>query len=69
MDHNPDQHKDMATNTIEKLLFQALHIDGSNYLSWTMDIEAHLASKDLQDTILTDVGTTLQEMAKALILI
>lgn len=59
----------MALNTIEKLHFQALNIDGSNYLSWSLDIEAHLASKNLQDTILTDAGPTLQQKAQALILI
>src|SRR5450759_1863925 len=61
--------KQTSTNAIEKLYFQALNIDGSNYLSWSLDIEAHLASKDLQDTILTDTGPTLQQKAKALILI
>lgn len=54
---------------MENLLFQALNIDGSNYLSWSLDVEAHLASKDLQDSILTDNGPTLQDKAKALILI
>lgn len=59
----------MAMSAIEKLYFQALCIDGSNFLSWTVDVEAHLASKHLEDTILTDNGPTLQEKAKALILI
>lgn len=55
--------------TVEKLLFEALSIDGANYLSWCLDIGAHLTSKNLQDTIITDAGCTLQEKAKALILI
>jgi hypothetical protein len=55
-------------NTIEKLLFEDLHLDGSNYLSWTLDIEAHLASKGLGDTILGD-GPNLQHRAQALVLI
>lgn len=56
-------------NSIEKLKFQALKIDGTNFLSWSLDVEAHLAAKDLQDTIITDNGPTLQQKAKALILI
>lgn len=59
----------MTANSIEKLLFQALNMDGSNYLSWSLDAEAHLASKNLQDTIIIDVGVSLQDQAKALILI
>jgi hypothetical protein len=57
------------TSTIEKLHFQELSIDGSNYLSWSLDVEAHLTSKDIQDSILTDSGPTLQQKARALILI
>lgn len=56
-------------NSMEKLLFQALSIDGTNYLSWSLDVEAHLSSKDLQDTVLTGNGLTLQQKVKALILI
>jgi hypothetical protein len=55
--------------TIIKLNFQELRIDGSNSLSWSLDIDAHLNSKDIQDTILTDNGPTLQDKANALILI
>lgn len=54
---------------VEKLLFEALSIDRANYLSWYLDIEAHLSSRNLQDTITTDVGCILQEKAEALILI
>lgn len=56
-------------NTIEKLNFKALSIDGSNYLTWSLEVEAHLASKVLEDTIITDAGPTLQDKARALILI
>ncbi|CAM6104237.1 unnamed protein product [Calypogeia fissa] len=56
-------------NLIEKLQFKALTIDGANYLSWSLDIEAYLASKDLHDTIVTDASLTLQQKAKALIFI
>jgi hypothetical protein len=51
--------------TIEKLNFQELRIDSYNYLSWFLDVEAHLNSKNIQDTILTDNGPTLQDKAKA----
>lgn len=54
---------------IEKLNFQALRIDGSNYLTWSLDVEAHLAAKDLQDTIITDEGVTLQQKARSLVFI
>lgn len=50
----------MAPATMEKLLFQALSIDGSNYLSWQLDIEAHLTSKGLEEAIASDTGSTLQ---------
>jgi hypothetical protein len=56
-------------NSMEKLNFRALEIDGTNYLPWSLDVEAHLATKNLQDTIITDAGISLQEKAKALILI
>lgn len=56
-------------STIEKLHFESLRIDGSNYLSWSLDVEAHLASKNLQDSIISDNGPTLQQKAQALILI
>lgn len=59
----------MAQNTIEKLHFHALRIDGTNYLSWSLDVEAHLVSKDLHETILTENGPTLQQKAQAPILI
>jgi hypothetical protein len=31
----------------EKLKFWALEINGINYLPWSLDIEAHLAAKNL----------------------
>lgn len=40
-------------NTIEKLHFQALAIDGANYFTWSLDVESHLAAKDLEDTMNT----------------
>lgn len=43
-------------------------VGGHNYLSWSLDVEAHLVAKNLQDTIIIDNGLTLQEKAKALIL-
>jgi hypothetical protein len=55
-------------NSIEKLNFQALEIDRIN-LPWSSDVEAHLSAKNLQDKIITDTGISLQEKAKALVLI
>lgn len=54
---------------MEKLNFKPLERDNNNYLSWSLDVEAHLASKAMEDTIITDVGPNLQQKAKALILI
>jgi hypothetical protein len=59
----------MAQSTIEELKFQALSIDRSNYLSWSLDVEAHLVSRNLQDTILLDAENNLQHKAQGLILI
>lgn len=56
-------------NAMEKLNFKALAIDGENYMSWSLDVDAHLTSKGLEDTVITDVGPTLQDKAKALIFI
>jgi hypothetical protein len=54
---------------IKKLHFKALAIDGSNYLSWALDVEVHLASKGLDNTINTDTTPTVQQKAQTLILI
>jgi hypothetical protein len=37
-------------STLEKLSFHALTIDKNNYLSWSLDMKAHLAAKDLLST-------------------
>lgn len=55
--------------SIEKLNFVALRTDGKNYLSWSLHVEAHLTTKDLQDTITMDVKIMLQQKAKALVFI
>lgn len=54
---------------MEKLNFQVLAINGANYLSWAPDVEEHLASKGLEDTVIIDDRPNLQDKAKALILI
>jgi hypothetical protein len=54
---------------LEKLHFKALSIDGLNYLSWCLEVEAHLASKGLEDTVSTNSQPTLQQKAQSLILI
>jgi hypothetical protein len=56
-------------STVEKLNFKALTIVGANYLSWGLDIDAHLTSKNLQDTINTNSGPTIQQRAQALVFI
>jgi hypothetical protein len=47
-------------STLEKLSFHALTIDKNNYLSWSLDMNAHLAAKDLLETIVTDNGPIVQ---------
>jgi hypothetical protein len=36
---------------LTKLEFVALDISGKNYLSWTFDVEIHLTTNNLGDTI------------------
>lgn len=54
---------------VDKVQFEALEIDGSNYFQWSLDVEAHLIAKDLQDAIVSDAGPSLQQKAQALILL
>lgn len=51
---------------LEKLNFIALTIGGGDYLSWVLDLKAHLAAKELKDTITTDQGIIEKQKAKAL---
>jgi hypothetical protein len=50
----------ITMSTLEKLTFHELTTDGNNYLSWSLDMNAHLAAKDLLETIVTDNGPIVQ---------
>lgn len=52
---------------IEKLQFPALKITGENYIAWTTDIELHLESEKLSDTIKVVNTSSPQENAKSII--
>ncbi|CAM8929947.1 unnamed protein product [Rhodiola kirilowii] len=50
-------------SNLAKLEFSPLEISGKNYMSWTIDIETHLDSMDLHETII--VGNTSSKLDKA----
>ncbi|XP_073132701.1 uncharacterized protein [Henckelia pumila] len=52
---------------ITKFEFEALDISGKNYLSWILDAEVHLVSKDLGNTIKEKNNESPQDLAKSLI--
>ncbi|XP_073152059.1 uncharacterized protein [Henckelia pumila] len=52
---------------ITKLEFEALDITGKNYLSWILDAEVHLVSKDLGNTIKEKNNEYPQDLAKSLL--
>ncbi|XP_075515882.1 uncharacterized protein LOC142550691 [Primulina tabacum] len=52
---------------ITKLEFEALDLNGKNYLSWILDAEVHLISMNLGDTIKEGNEMSQQDRAKALI--
>ncbi|CAM8983246.1 unnamed protein product [Rhodiola kirilowii] len=56
------------TNLV-KLDFNPLDIAGTNYMSWTMDIEIHLQSMSLSETIKEGNKPSEIDMAKSLIFI
>ena len=47
--------------------FAKLALDGSNYLTWAFDVEVHLTSSDLSETIVPDSKCSSTQKAKALI--
>lgn len=55
--------------TLEKLHWPALLVDGSNYLTWAVDVETYFASQELEDTLITDNGLTLKQKARAVFLL
>ena len=50
---------------LAKLEFVALDITGKNYMSWILDVELHLQSMGLIDTIKENNNTSLQEDRKS----
>ncbi|XP_019151023.1 PREDICTED: uncharacterized protein LOC109147822 [Ipomoea nil] len=54
-------------SSIAKREFNELALDGSNYLTWALDIEIHLASKELSQTIVAESQCTNAQKAQALI--
>ena len=54
-------------SNLAKLEFVALNISGKNYLSWVLDVEIHLESMNLGNTIKEGNDASLQDCAKALI--
>ncbi|CAM8949058.1 unnamed protein product [Rhodiola kirilowii] len=50
-------------SNLAKLKFSPLDISGKNYMPWTIDIETHLDSMDLHETII--VGNTSSKVDKA----
>ncbi|XP_031096859.1 uncharacterized protein LOC116001101 [Ipomoea triloba] len=54
-------------SSIAKREFTELAIDGSNYLTWALDVEMHLTSKDLKQTIADESQSTDAQKAQALI--
>ena len=52
---------------LAKLEFVALDITKKNYMSWILDVEIHLQSMALIDTIKENNNTSLQDKAKFII--
>lgn len=59
----------MSTSNLEKLRWPALETDGSNYLTWTLDVETYFGSQELEDTLEIDAGLTLKQKAKGVFLL
>ncbi|KAL0337699.1 UNVERIFIED_CONTAM: hypothetical protein Scaly_2045000 [Sesamum calycinum] len=54
---------------LTKLDFIALDVSGTNYLSWVLDAELHLASNKLGETVKKNTTASEQDCAKAMILL
>ncbi|XP_022869494.1 uncharacterized protein LOC111388903 [Olea europaea var. sylvestris] len=52
---------------ITKLKFAAFDISGKNYQSWILDVDIHLVSKGLGETIKEGNNESLQDRGKTLI--
>ncbi|KAJ8775140.1 hypothetical protein K2173_020144 [Erythroxylum novogranatense] len=56
-------------SNLAKIEFAALDVAGHNYMPWMIDVEMHLESMDLLDTIKENNTTSKQNKAKAMIFI
>jgi len=54
-------------SNLSKPEFMTLDISGNNYLPWVLDVEIHLDSKGLGDTIKEGNEASSQDKAKAMI--
>ncbi|CAM8916922.1 unnamed protein product [Rhodiola kirilowii] len=54
-------------SNLAKLEFSPLDISGKNYMPWTIDIETHLDSMDLHETIIEGNTSSKVDKAKSLI--
>ena len=57
----------LKMSDVTKREFVELTLDGSNYLTWAFDVEIHLTSSDLSETIVPDSECSSAQKAKALI--
>ena len=56
-------------SNLTRLEFAALDVSGRNYLTWVLDVELHLASSNLGETIKEKSNASPQDRAKAMILL
>ncbi|CAM8990491.1 unnamed protein product [Rhodiola kirilowii] len=56
-------------SNLARLEFTALDVSGRNYLAWVVDAELHLASNNLEKTIVETSTASQQDRAKAMILL
>ncbi|CAM8892673.1 unnamed protein product [Rhodiola kirilowii] len=54
-------------SNLAKLEFSPLDISGKNYMPWTIDIETHLDSMDLHETIIMGNTSSKVDKVKSLI--
>ena len=58
--------KEETKPKVQSLLFEALEVDGSNYLAWSIDVKTHLATEELEEAInpkAKDVSRAVQSKA------
>ncbi|CAM8941995.1 unnamed protein product [Rhodiola kirilowii] len=56
-------------SNLARLEFTALDVSGRNYLAWVVDAELHLASNNLEKTIVETSTASQQDRSKAMILL